>query len=371
MNKKIQTYIALFLLFLFCSTGHAEEYVWHFDKGADALQWKALNATPENTAAGFSLVRQGEPFWFVSPPHLNISPELSYAEFRLKAPETYLRGYLVVKTRDARSWEKEFSLGLPDTYHVYRINIQEGNRTGSPVDAIAFSFGGIDRVFLDYVKIYRPSLAQLPGLYWGEFWSVPFASSTTVNFVETPQIGDYPFLAPLYVLLLVFALCMIVLRRPLTRHSVVKSLLLSCVAAGVLFAARMDYAWYMQWRADRSSLGQRSFDERISRVDGTGAYDFAQGLKKIMPPGATVKIYAGLLEGKAGILEGKVRYYLLPVKVSETAPYIAVFKDPAVSYDPIKKLLQRDHEIVARNIQLIMAFGKDGFLYKSSEAGHP
>jgi hypothetical protein len=164
---------------------------------------------------------------------------------------------------------------------------------------------------------------------------------------------------------------MVALQRPVTRQSVVKSLLLSCVAAGALFAVRMDYTWYMQWRADRSSLGQRSFDERISRVDGTGAYDFAQGLKKVIPPGATVRIYAGILEGKAGILEGKVRYYLLPVKVSASAPYIAVFKDPAVSYDPVKKLLSREHEIVARNIQLITAFGKDGFLYKSSEAGHP
>jgi hypothetical protein len=247
---------------------------------------------------------------------------------------------------------------------VYRINIQKGNRNGSPVDAFAFTFGGVDRVFLDYVKIYKPSFDQLMGVYWGEFWSVPFASSTTVNFIETPLIGDYSFLAPLYVLLLVTAFCMVALQRPLTGRSVVKALLLSCVAAGALFAVRMDYAWYMQWRADRSSLGQRSFDERISAADGTGAYDFAQGLKKVIPLDSTVKIYAG-------ILEGKIRYYLLPVKVSETAPYIAVFRDPAVSYDPIKKLLSRDHEIVARNIEWVTAFGKDGFLYKSFEAGHP
>jgi hypothetical protein len=59
------------------------------------------------------------------------------------------------------------------------------------------------------------------------------------------------------------------------------------------------------------------------------------------------------------------------VKASERAPYIAVFKDPAVSYDPVKKLLRRDHEIVARNARLIMAFGKDGFLFESSEAERP
>jgi hypothetical protein len=352
------------MFFLSCATGRAEEYIWRFNRGADALNWKALNATTENTADGLSLVRKDDPYWFVSPPNLNISPELSYVEFRLKVPETYLRGYLVVKTRDARSWKEEFNLGLPDTYHVYRINIQKGNGTGSPIDAVALTFGGVDRVSLDYVKIYKPSPEQFIEVYWGEFWNVPFASSTTVNFIETPLIADYPFLAPLYVLLLIIAFCMVALRRPLTRRSVVKALLLSCVAAGALFAVRMDYAWYMQWRADRSSLGQRSLHERISRADGTGAYDFAEGLKKVVPPGSTIKIYAG-------ILEGKVRYYLLPVKVSETAPYIAVFKDPAVSYDPIKKLLSRDHEIVARNIEMVTSFGKDGFLYKSLEVDNP
>jgi hypothetical protein len=364
MNRKVITFIALCLFYLFCGTGRAEEYIWRFDRGSDASNWTALNAISEKTGDGFYLVRQSEPFFFISPQNLNISPRLTYAEFRLKAPETYLRGYLVLKTHDGRSWEEEFNLGLPDTYHVYRINIQRGNRTGSPIDTFAFTFGGVDRVSLDYVKIYKPSLEQLGAVYWGEFWSVPFASSTTVNFIETPLIGDYSFMAPLYVLLLIIAICMVVLQRRLTKQSVVKSLVMSCLVAGVLFAVRMDYAWYLQWRADRSSLGHGSFNERVSKADGTGAYDFAESLKKVIPHGSTIKI-------DAGILESKVRYYLLPVKVSETAPYIAVFRDPAVSYDPVKKVLSRNHEIVARNIELVMAFGKDGFLYKSLEADHP
>jgi hypothetical protein len=71
MNRQILTSIALCLIFTFCGTGHAEEYVWHFDKGADALHWKALNATPEYTDAGFSLVRQDD---LPVSPNLNISP---------------------------------------------------------------------------------------------------------------------------------------------------------------------------------------------------------------------------------------------------------------------------------------------------------
>jgi hypothetical protein len=73
----------------------------------------------------------------------------------------------------------------------------------------------------------------------------------------------------------------------------------------------------------------------------------------------------------AGILEAKVKYYLLPVKVSLAAPYIAVYKDPSISFDPVQKALKRDNVVVATDVQLLMTFGKDGFLYRSSAGGRP
>ncbi len=365
--KPLLTSIAavICLLILFGNTGHAkEEQAWHFGDGSSATAWKALNASAFRDSGGLMLVRRSDPFWLVSPPDLGISPELSYIEFRLKAPETYLRGYLIVKTRDNRSWQEEFSLGLPGEFSAYRINIRKGNVTGSPIDSIAFAFGGLDRVVFDSVRIYRPTPAQLLRIYWGELWTVQYADATTVNSVSTPLFGDSSFLKPLYVIALLLALALIALSRPVSGHSVVKYMMLSFVVAGFLFALRMDYTWYIQWRADDSSMGQGSLDERISRVEGTGTYDFALELKKIVPPGAEVRIYAGEFGEK-------LKYYLLPLKVSERAPYIAVYKDPAVSFDPQRRVLVRNNEVLSNSAKLIRAFGKDGFLYQSTGAVRP
>jgi len=362
MPKKVL--LVLCLLGVLSSTGAAEEYAWRFDAGGDTTGWKALNASPERDAAGFfALVRQDDPFWLVSPQNLDVAAKSSYIEFRIKAPETYLLGYVVVKTRDNRSWREEFSLGLPDAFHVYRIELSRGNRTGSPIDSVALAFGNVERVWIDYIRIYNPSRSQLLRIYWSDLWEVPFAAATTVNFVSTPSIGEYSFLAPLYGLLL-FAFCILALRWRARTDSFTRALIIACVFAGTLFALRMDYTWYLQWRADQASLGRRSVDERISRVEGSGTYDFAKNVKQVIPAGGTVRIFAG-------ILEAKVKYYLLPVKVSRTAPYIAVYKDPAISFDPVQKELKRDNVVVATNAQLLMTFGKDAFLYRSLGGGRP
>jgi hypothetical protein len=364
MTMPKKTLLLLCMLVMFSGRGDAEEYAWQFEAGSDAMSWKALNANPERDAGGFTLVRQDDPFWFVSPPNLNIAPGSSYIEFRLKAPETYLLGYVIVKTRDNRSWQEEFTLGLPGAFHVYRIDLSKGNRTASPIDSVAFAFGKVDRVSFDYVRIYQPSFVQLLRIFWSDFWDVRLASATTVNFVSTPLIAGYSFLAPLYVLLLLAALCLIALRRPVRADSVTKALILACVVAGTLFALRMDYTWYLQWRADRASLGGGSVDERISRAEGTGAFDFAQSVKQAIPAGGTVRIFAG-------VLEGKVKYYLLPIKVSASAPFIAVYRDPAISFDPADKTLNKDDVVVATNAELLTTLGKDGFLYRSSGGGNP
>ena len=92
--------------------------------------------------------------------------------------------------------------------------------------------------------------------------------------------------------------------------------------------------------------------------------DFAQGVKQAIPAGGTVRIFAG-------VLEGKVKYYLLPIKVSASAPFIAVYRDPAISFDPAQKTLNKDDVVVATNAELLTTLGKDGFLYRSSGGGNP
>jgi hypothetical protein len=360
MTLPARSLLVLCMFLVSSVSASAEEYLWRFERTSDAMSWTAINALPERDAGGLTLMRQDDPFWLVSPGNLAISPELSYLEFRLKAPATYLLGYVMVKTRDNRSWKEEFQLGLPGAFHVYRIDLRRGNRTGAPIDSIAFAFGKVDRVSLDYVRIHRPTAFELLRIYWEDLWGVEYAGATTVNFISTPLFGGYPFLAPLYLLLLLIALCMIAAQRPFRAAAVRRSLMLSCIIAGTIFTVRMDYSWYMQWRADRASLGRVSVEERISQVDGTGAYDLARSVKQVVPHGERVRLHAG-------VLEGKLRYYLLPLKVSQRAGYHLVFRDPSVSFDPTAGALKRKDEVLAHNVKFIRAFGDEAFLYASSE----
>lgn len=354
-------------MLVMCSgTVAAQEYVWRFVDG-DVGGWNVINASPERDAFGYVLVRQNDPFWIVSPQNLNIAAEVSYFEFRIKTTETFLNGYVTVKTRDNRSWNEPFSFGLPNAFHIYRINLQRNNRTGSPIDAVALAFGKVDRVWLDYVRFFKPSPGQRIRMYWEEFWDVPLTNDTTVNFVTTPLLAEYSFLLPLYGLILLITICLLALQKSARATSLSRALILSCVVAGLLFTLRMDYAWYMKWRTDRELCGRKSYDELISCVDGTGSYDFAKSVKQNIPADSTAMIFAGPVEGT----NVKLKYYLLPIMVSRSAPYIAVYKDPSVFYDPVQKTLKRGSVVVATDAQLVMAAGKDGYIYRASTGGQP
>ncbi len=360
VNAWIRIFIVSCPLFLFCASGHAEQYAWNFHDPRTALQWKAVDGSLERRASGSVVVRGNNTFWLVSPSNLNIPQKVSYVEFELKAPVTYVSGYIVVRSLDHRTWQKEFQLGTPGRFHIYRVNIREGNADNASIDSFAFAFGGLHEVELNYVRCYEPSFIDLVRIYWGDFWSASYPKASSVNFIETPPIGKISFPAMVYLSLALFALLMILVRKGTDKGALMRSLVISFIAAGMLFALRMDYAWYTTWRLDRASLSGKDLDERISYVEGTGAYDFAQSIKKAIPSGETVKIYAGALDGK-------LKYYLLPLMVSRWATYVVVFKDAAVSFDAAGNVLKKNNEIVANDVQLIRTFGKEGFLYRIPE----
>jgi hypothetical protein len=361
MNSRVRILIALCLPLLFCDAGYAQEYTWHFDDARNVLHWKAIDASMEQGPSGAVIIRGNDTFWFVSPPNLSIPPRVSYAEFKLKAPVTYLMGYLIMRTADNRTWQADFQLGIPDRFDVYSVNIQKGNTGNAPINSFAFAFGGLDKVELEYVRCYEPSAIDLVGIYWREFWNASYAKATSVNFIDSPFVGNISLLTLLYVFLILFVVCMIVVLRPVNASTIMKSVVVSFIAAGMLFALRMDYTWYMMWRLDSASLSHKSLDERVSLVDGTGAYAFAEEVKKIIPPGENVRIYGG-------DVAVKLKYYLLPLKVSDNGKYIAVCKGSALTYDPAGKVLRGVDAVIANNVSLIKVFKEDFSLYRIGEA---
>jgi hypothetical protein len=352
------------MLFIVCQitliwikNGYAEQFEWNFNNSVDVKNLKVIGATLEMNLPGSVIVRGSDTFFLVFPSRLNIPNDISYIEFRLRAPVTYLMGHLVLKTSGNRTFQEEFQLGAPGKFHVYRINIQRGNTTKDIIDSFAFVFGGgIEWVEFNHLRCYDPSFFELAAIYWADFWEVAYIKSATINFIESPHIGNIPFMNVLIGIFLFLLIFMLIWLRSLNTHSLLRYTSISFLVVGFFFSARMDYGWYMTWRLDKQYLSKKHLDERISIVEGTGAYEFAKAIKNIVPANEKLRVYGGNLSEK-------IKYYLLPLRVSDDSKYVAVYKDRLVSFDSFDKTLKINSTVIARNVTLVRAFQKDAFLF--------
>lgn len=359
MYKKpvICSILLLFLLCSWISNTSAAEHVWRFEDQSAIDQWIAVRGSKEPDPMGYIKIRGFDTFWFVSPPHLQMPADKSFVEFRLRVPSTYLKAYVIMKTAEGRTWQKEFRYGMPGSFHLYTLDISADDLKDEMIDSFAFGFGSVEEVDLEHVKIYVPTLFQRVSLIWSRFWDVDYIQSTTVNFVETPFLGALPLPGLIYLFLPLMVLGILVVRRRLDRSAIINALIISFLIGGILFALRMDYTWFSMFRLDRAVLGGKSMPERISLVEGTGTYEFAQHLKEIIHPEEEVRIYAGKLESK-------LKYYLLPVKTSSHGRYIAVYEDGSITFRPEEHILMKKGKIIERKVSRIADYQSRAALYR-------
>lgn len=198
--------------------------------------------------------------------------------------------------------------------------------------------------------------------YWKSFWKVKYLTPGFVNSVYPPLTGKIPFLKLLYILLFVLTAGMVILFRPINFTSVIKSFTLSCIVVGTLFAIRMDYNWYRHWR-DRAIFSQKRIDERIRLLGNGNAYYLADSLKEMIHQGEKVRVYIGEKSADIGFIR-QLKYYLLPVKVSDRGRYILVFKDNNISFDPSGNRLFKNDKVIEKDVVLISNIAEDIILYK-------
>jgi hypothetical protein len=360
------TPIGLFLslLFFFYSVSYAEEYEWNFDNAQEIKGWTAMNADLKQKRDGVISVlgRSKDPFMLFSPSNLNIPSDLSCIEFKLRVPPTNPYGYILIKTVDNRIGREKYEFSDPNEFNIYIINIKKANLSNAAIDSFTFAFDGGIEAELDYVKFYKPLSIQFLEGYWKQFWEVSYIISATINTIYAPLVGKVSFLKILYILLFLLTICITFLFRPVNIDSIIKSIILSCIIAGILFAIRMDYNWYMQWRLDQASLADKTLDEKLSFVGRRHIYHLSNNLKNLVPPNEKVRVYTG--ENYFILL---FRYYLLPLKVSERGRYILVYRDNNISFDPLSNMLLRNNEVIAKDVYLVSTLGKDIFLYKTDE----
>lgn len=223
---------------------------------------------------------------------------------------------------------------------------------------------------------------------WEKFWHVNPVRLATINQIDNPLIGGWPFLTPLYIILAAIFVIALMTRyrgkRPDSVPSgqdfhlpqgitwqtwlVIHTLIVATVAAGSLFAFRMDYGWYKMWRLDKGVTSSRhadesvllfpkSLDENYASFQGT-LYAFAQEFKKRTPAHTTVKIAA-----KDSFLNMALKYYLLPRRISEQEDYIIAFHESA-SYDPRRHVLLRNGTVIERNVSTVFSYRHSIFVLK-------
>jgi hypothetical protein len=198
-------------------------------------------------------------------------------------------------------------------------------------------------------------------LLWQDFWEFSVIENHAINWIDAPRIGDIRFTVFLYLLLLVLFIAFVVGFRARDRYSLFRAFTFSCIAAGVLFAARMDYMWFMNWRLDQTYLYPKSIPERQALLlPEPWPHVIAAGIKEIIPPGRSVKIYSN-----NRFFSLALKYYLLPIEVSDRGSYIVVY-DNAVLFDPARNTLRKENQLIATNAALIYKFD-EVFMYRERE----
>ena len=354
-----------FLLCFFLSSGTAYpgEQLWRFDDLRNGNPWTARNAVVERMPQGYVNIRGSGVFFFISPSNLDLHPDLSCVEFRLRTNSTYAVGYFVARTRSNKTWRKEFRYGIPGSFNVYALRLGELQGFEEKIDTLAFVFGEIESVDIEYVKLFEPSLLQRARMSWRDFWDPGYFRASSINFIDTPYISGVSFSAILYGFLVLSFLMILAFTRRGNGRSAWRAYVLCFVFSGTLFALRMDYAWYVMWRMDSAYLSPKSLEDRISFMEGAGTYDVARRLKTLVPPGEAVRLLVVDAEGK--LIAEKLKYYLLPARVSPSGKYILVWMDHGIRFDPEAGTLRRPTGILAENVSLVAALRDDILLYRT------
>ncbi|MGO9013541.1 MAG: hypothetical protein ACLQF0_01050 [Dissulfurispiraceae bacterium] len=198
----------------------------------------------------------------------------------------------------------------------------------------------------------------------GTFWNVSSIKGTTINFIDTPVIGTASFLIPLYIFLFAIAAVMFLMMSrnhlQVKRHAVVRALLLAFVTAAVLFAARMDYGWYKMWQLD-SKNPQGSLDESIA-MDLRTVNSFVEAFKKAVPLSEKVAIITDDSYDRMVL-----KYYLLPIRISEDANDIIVFSNRHVVFDTGRNALLEDGNVVENNVSLVASYEGKFFIFRKKD----
>lgn len=198
----------------------------------------------------------------------------------------------------------------------------------------------------------------------GRLFVPPRMRSSTVNHIDTPDIGGTSLLVWLYAVMAFIGIVAGLTLKLRGEKALIPSFLISFVAGGILFSAIMDGRWLLLWRHDSSTLGQMSVERRLALINDK--FPIAQELKRHVPPDGRIRIYA-----RDSAFKMRLRYYALPIRVSGEASYLVVSKDSRIKFDPSGRTLRRKNIVVADQVIKVSDLGGEAALFKTLSGGAP
>ena len=262
----------------------------------------------------------------------------------------------------------------------YTFDLMDLKRVGGRLFRLRLDLRGTESVSLGGIRFNTTSPVERIGALSSEFLRPHVVTAVTIGSVRSPYLGPYPMMLVLYVLLPLLAVLiyLLVLRGAFAKGrasakgwrrgggTFKMAALSSILIVSLIFTARMDYNWLIQWRSEMSLLGGRGVSERIDYAFDYMKEDFFNFLEYIdenLPEGATVGPVA---KHKSSDYGGLARYYLLPRLTSSSPDYLWAYRDMNLYYDSDTRSLSMDGKVVAEpgTIVPVLQYGLNGYLFR-------
>jgi hypothetical protein len=121
----------------------------------------------------------------------------------------------------------------------------------------------------------------------------------------------------------------------------------------------MDYTWFKVWVWDQNNLSSKSVYERqVILLPPPSPIIIASYIKETVQPIGAVRIYSN-----QNYFKLELKYYLLPVEVSDKGAWIVVYQDDIV-FDAAYGTLTQEGQIIAENVRFVTKMElKNGVVY--------
>jgi hypothetical protein len=377
LQKLITTaLIATSFLFGFHSLCLAKEYKWEFKDRRDFIGWgKQQNMSLYIEKDHLVVKGRGYPR-LLSPFAVNIPSSAEMVWLRLKTSRSGRSTILLDSAKDKISYSKDFTLKAGSGYRDYKVHIGDVFPQDDIIVWFAFDFPILeftDEISIDFIRFYEPTFLQILSLWWSKFWEPEKITLKTINSVTTPRIGFFSFMSVLYAVVIILSVGIVLhffALKAFTWESVLRAISISFLVGGGLFAVRMDYNWLKIWQDDFTAFRDKDVHERIPVVFKSDFkrsfwsfefFNFIDFVKATVPEGEKVRPAAKPFRNP---LAATARYYLLPIRTSESADYLWVYRDKDVSFDEVNGSLKKGNKIIASPVRPFAKFNSMAAVYK-------